>query len=87
MTITYDPNAEVNHKISSIKIGGEEIDKSATYKIVTTNYIADGGDGHEYYTKYTQDVEGDLNAAFINYIEGLGTITETTIQGDRLIAV
>ena len=87
MTITYDPNAEVNHKISSLKIGGEEIDKSATYKVATTNYIAEGGDGHTWYADYTQAIEGDLNMVFIGYISSLGTITESTIQGDRLIAV
>jgi len=42
---------------------------------------------HEYYTKYSQEVESDLNVAFIDYIESLGTITETTIQGEGLIAV
>jgi 5'-nucleotidase len=87
MTITYDPDAQDNQKILSLKIGGEEIDKNATYKIVTTNYIAEGGDGHIYYMEYPYYVEGDLNMAFIDYISGLGTITESTIQGDRLIAV
>lgn len=42
--ITYDPEASEGSKLSSILIGGEELDLSVDYTFITLDYLATGGD-------------------------------------------
>ena len=77
-TITYDE--EGNGKISGLTINGKEIDVNKTYKIVTHNYMAGGGDGYEVLKNSTDTFNTStiLSDAFIEYAKNLGTVTPKT---------
>lgn len=42
--ITYSPNASTGSRLQTVVIGGQDIDLSATYKFITLDYLASGGD-------------------------------------------
>jgi 2',3'-cyclic-nucleotide 2'-phosphodiesterase (5'-nucleotidase family) len=46
ITVTYDPDAPVNHRVKSVLINGKALDKKHIYKLATTDYLANGGDGY-----------------------------------------
>ncbi|AMK14223.1 5'-nucleotidase [methanogenic archaeon mixed culture ISO4-G1] len=85
MTVTYDPSAADNQKVKSIKINGEEIDKIATYKIATIDFIATGGDGNSYLVGYPKQIDATVESIFIDYLAEIGTVTDSMIEGNRLI--
>ncbi len=87
MDVTYDPTAASGHKVVSIKVDGAEVDKDATYKVATLDFIAGGGDGNIFFKGYTIQRNDILDKIFINYIKEIGTVTDTTITGDRLVAI
>ena len=86
MTVTYDPSAEAGHKVLSITVAGEEVDKTATYSVATSDFVAGGGDGNVYFKGYEKKFGADMDSIFADYIENIGTITESTVEGGRLVA-
>ena len=53
----------------SVAIGGTPISKSATYRIVTNNFLSDGGDSFPAFVKGTNKYFGGLDIdAFANYL-------------------
>jgi 5'-nucleotidase / UDP-sugar diphosphatase len=46
MVITIDPKAAVGSRITSIQIGGKDIDPAAKYKVATNDFMMTGGDGY-----------------------------------------
>jgi 2',3'-cyclic-nucleotide 2'-phosphodiesterase (5'-nucleotidase family) len=86
MTVTYDPDGASGEKVVSIKVNGAEVDKDATYSIATIDFIASGGDGNTFLEDYTFSMNKGLDTIMIDYISGVGTITEDMIEGGRLIA-
>ncbi len=46
MTFTVDPAADAGSRISDVMVGGEAIDLTATYGVVSNNYVRNGGDGY-----------------------------------------
>ncbi len=46
MTFTVDAAAEPGARVSDVMVGGEPIDLSATYGVVSNNYVRNGGDGY-----------------------------------------
>ena len=86
MTVIYDPSAEAGHKVLSITVAGEEVDKTATYSVATSDFVAGGGDGNIFFKCYERKFGEDLESIFAEYIGNIGTITESTIEVGRLIA-
>ena len=86
MTVTYDPSAEAGHKVLSITVAGEEVDKTATYSVATSDFVAGGGDGNIFFKGYEKKFGPDTATIFAEYIQSIGTITGSTIEGNRLIA-
>ena len=86
MTVTYDPSAEAGHKVLSITVAGEEVDKTATYSVATSDFVAGGGDGNIFFKGYEKKFGEDMESIFAGYIENIGTITESTVEGGRLVA-
>ena len=86
MTVTYDPSAEAGHKVLSITVAGAEVDKTATYSVATSDFVAGGGDGNIFFKCYERKFGEDLESIFAEYIGNIGTITESTIEVGRLIA-
>ncbi|PNR87395.1 metallophosphatase [Petrotoga sp. HKA.pet.4.5] len=72
-------------KATNVKINGKPIDLNKTYKVVTNNYVAAGGDGYTMlagkpgYDTYFRDAD-----SLREYIAHLGTIEDYTSQ-ERLI--
>ncbi len=87
MTVTYDPSAASGQKVISIKVGDAEVDKDATYRIVTVDFLATGGDGYDCLKDYPAQMNDTLDSIFAEHMKRTGTITESTITGGRLVAV
>ncbi len=87
MTVTYVPSGQTGQKVTSIKIDGKEVDNDAKYKLVTIDFLTTGGDGNTYLVDYEKEMNAELITIVIDYIKGIGTITDSTIEGDRLVSV
>ena len=44
--VTYDPSKVAGERITSLKINGKAINNTRAYKLATTDYLANGGDGY-----------------------------------------
>lgn len=87
ITVTYDPSKEAGSKVVSIMINGSDLDRNGTYTLATTNFIAQGGDGNIYFVDYQMQMVCADTEAFIQYIKDIGNITESTIEGGRIVPV
>jgi 2',3'-cyclic-nucleotide 2'-phosphodiesterase (5'-nucleotidase family) len=71
-TFTYNPAAPFGDRVdpASIRLNGTVLDPAATYRVVTNNFLADGGDSFTVFTEGTNRAGGgeDL-AALIDYLE------------------
>lgn len=47
LSFTINPSAEVGSRISNVLVGGSPINLAATYKVVSNNYVRNGGDGYK----------------------------------------
>ena len=68
----YNPAAAPGQRIdpASITLNGSVLDPSATYRVVTNSFLADGGDSFSVFTEGTRRVGGgDDLAAFTDYLE------------------
>ncbi len=71
ITYTWDPAAAAGSKVvaGSIQIGGQPLVDGTTYRIVTNNFLSDGGDGFPAFTTATSKFFGGLDIdAFANYL-------------------
>ena len=67
---------------ASITLNGTPLDPAATYRIVTNNFLADGGDAFTVFTEGTNRVGGgeDL-VAFVDYLDANSPVEP---PGDRI---
>jgi len=66
---TYKLVPGVGAEDGSVKLNGTPIDKAATYRIVTNNFLQGGGDGFPSFTKGTDVYYGGLDIdAFADYL-------------------
>ncbi|TDO34400.1 5'-nucleotidase [Kribbella sp. VKM Ac-2527] len=68
---TWNPAAPAGSKVvaGSIKIAGQPLVDGTTYRIVTNNFLSDGGDGFPAFTTATDKFFGGLDIdAFANYL-------------------
>jgi 5'-nucleotidase len=71
ITYTYNPAGTPGAKVvaDSIKIAGQPLVDGTTYRIVTNNFLSDGGDGFPAFTTATDKFFGGLDIdAFANYL-------------------
>jgi 5'-nucleotidase len=47
LSFSVDPSAEVGSRVSKVLVGGSPIDQGKTYKVVSNNYVRNGGDGYK----------------------------------------
>jgi len=45
-SFTFDPKKPVGKKVISVKVGGEPLDESRTYRLATNSYLLKGGNGY-----------------------------------------
>ncbi len=71
ITYTYNPNATPGSKVvaGSIEIAGQPLVDGTVYRIVTNNFLSDGGDGFPAFTTAQDKFFGGLDIdAFANYL-------------------
>lgn len=71
ITYTWNPDATAGSKVvpGSIKIAGQPLVDGTTYRIVTNNFLADGGDGFPVFRDAQNKFFGGLDIdAFANYL-------------------
>jgi 5'-nucleotidase len=86
-TFSYDPAATFGNRIdpASIKLNGVTLSPTATYRIVTNNFLADGGDAFSVFTEGTNRIGGgdDLTA----FTEYLGANSPVSPPEDRIAGI
>jgi 5'-nucleotidase / UDP-sugar diphosphatase len=77
LTFTYDPAAPVGKRVRSVTVGADPLDPAKTYRVATSDYLADGGDGFTVLQgAKVLDASGEL----------LATIVIAAIQRDKKVA-
>ena len=72
-TFSYDPEGPFGDRIdpATIQLNEVTLDPAATYRIVTNNFLADGGDAFTVFTEGTNRIGGgDDLVALIDYLRG-----------------
>lgn len=46
LRFTYDPEAEVGHRVGAVSVGGAPLSPTARYRLATSDYLGRGGDGY-----------------------------------------
>ena len=65
--LTYTHNRAT---VSNVKINGVAVNPTASYRVVTNNFLADGGDGFPAFRDGTDRYFGGLDIdAFANYLQ------------------
>ncbi|MEZ5258720.1 MAG: 5'-nucleotidase C-terminal domain-containing protein [Ilumatobacteraceae bacterium] len=69
LTFDYSASAPEGSKVSNLALNGTPIDPSASYRVTTNNFLADGGDAFTVFTQGTNRLGGgDDLAAFADYL-------------------
>jgi 5'-nucleotidase / UDP-sugar diphosphatase len=78
MMITIDPKAAVGSRITSIQIGGKDIDPAAKYKVATNDFMVGGGDGYSAFARgrvLIGKTDGKLMASVVMaYVRAAGAV-------------
>ena len=75
MTYKFDAGKEVGSRIVEVKVGGEALDLAKTYKLVTNDFMAAGGDGYTIFKGKPFIAEGGLlSDVLIAYVKEAGEI-------------
>ena len=70
MTYKFDAGKEVGSRIVEVTVGGEALDPAKTYRLVTNDFLAAGGDGYSMFTGKTFVAEGGLlSDVLIDYVK------------------
>jgi 5'-nucleotidase / UDP-sugar diphosphatase len=83
---TTGTDAATSYGAYDVMVGGEPLDLTATYRVVTNNFLAGGGD---FWTTFTEgtDVENtfyDMQQAFVEYLEMITPVTAGDIEMGRI---
>lgn len=88
MSFTVTPANEAGSRISDVMVAGAPIDPAATYRVVSNNYVRNGGDGYKMFRSAANvydfgpdlaDVTAEYMAAqggFTPYLDGRITVAE-----------
>ncbi|MCQ2613046.1 MAG: 5'-nucleotidase C-terminal domain-containing protein [Treponemataceae bacterium] len=81
-TLEFDDNGN-NGRISDVLINGEPIDPSATYRMVTNDYLSNGGDGYTVLTRSidTYNTSMLMSDAVVEYAQSLGAPLSPVTDG------
>ncbi len=76
MTFTVDPSAEPGGRISDVTVGGEPLDRQATYGLVSNNFVRNGGDGYSMFVDAANayDYGPDLAEVTAEYMAGIDPV-------------
>ena len=69
VTFDWNQSAPQGSKVSNVKLNGVPLNLTATYRVATNNFLADGGDGFTVFRQGTNRVGGlDDLTALVNYL-------------------
>ncbi|MEZ5422733.1 MAG: bifunctional UDP-sugar hydrolase/5'-nucleotidase [Pyrinomonadaceae bacterium] len=87
LDFAYNETKPVGHRVVKCNIKGQPLDENKTYKILTSNYLADGGDGFFAFGKATsyKATGVDILDAMVKYLKTFKTYTPVT--EDRVVSV
>ena len=70
LTWSYDPAAPAGRRIHSVRISGEPLDPTATYRVATNSFLASGGDNFTAFQQGTTEGTGLIDFdSFQAYLE------------------
>jgi len=73
-TVEFDSTKEAGSRVVSLKVGGVEVDKTATYTLATNDYLVSGGDGYSMFKGKKVVAEfGAMDEVLIDFINKNGT--------------
>ncbi|MBB5723082.1 5'-nucleotidase [Loktanella ponticola] len=80
MSFAFDAAAEAGSRVSDVMVGGEPIDPTATYGVVSNNYVRNGGDGYEMFKDAANayDFGPDVAEVMAEYMAEGGAYTPYT---------
>ena len=87
MTVKYDASKDPGSRVVSIEVNGKIVNEDDKFTLVTTDFIATGGDGNETFIGLRHDIYGEMLPLMVDYIRSLGDITESSVTMERQIAV
>lgn len=67
MTLVYDSTKPQWQRVVSVQIGGKPLDKSKTYLLTTTDYLAEGGDGYTSFTAAKKPIDATTANTILTY--------------------
>lgn len=68
MTVVYNPLRPAYQRIENVKIGNDNLDKNKIYRLATTDFLLDGGDGYEMLKKAQIIVSPQFGQLVINSV-------------------
>lgn len=71
-SFAFDPETDA---VATIRVNDAPLDRSADYRLVTSDYLADGGGAPVLEGKPREELPMLLREAFIAYFESMGTLT------------
>jgi 5'-nucleotidase/UDP-sugar diphosphatase len=78
LSFDIDVKAPEMQRVSNIKVGKEEFDPNADYRVVTSTFIALGGDGNDVWTRHTklseEESELKIRDVFVAHCRHLQTV-------------
>lgn len=81
MTYKFDAGKEVGSRVVEVKVDGVALDLAKTYKLVTNDFMAAGGDGYTMFKGKLFVAEGGLlSDVLIEYVKEMGEI-ESKVEG------
>jgi len=79
LSYTFDPSKPVGSRIISVEVGGVPIDKTATYRVATNDFMFGGGDGYDMLAQGTNVYQTGLllSDALAEYIQAHSPVNPT----------
>lgn len=88
LSFAFDPKAPVGRRVVDASLGGQPVDPARRYRIATTDYLADGGDGYSMFKGARVLIDRSaaplLATVVMDHAQRLGTIAAPT--GGRIRA-
>ena len=75
MKMVYDENKPVGKRVISCTLNGKPLQKEQLYKVATSNFVADGGDGFLEFKKAPNryDTRKEIYQVMANYLKKRGS--------------
>ncbi|UBV41794.1 bifunctional metallophosphatase/5'-nucleotidase [Deinococcus taeanensis] len=84
-TYTWDNSKPKGEKVSDVKLNGQPLDPSASYRVTMNNFLADGGDGFTVFAQGTSRLGGNVDLdAFQTYLKAAAVTPEPLNRITRL---